>query len=156
MVLPSKYHSKIQYLTIIKNIMERNIINRLNEVMSYYCISATALAKKSGIDASNLNKMLNGTQNITQQTLKKIADANNVSLDWLQTGKGEMINNTQTVGEITNSKVAGVNVHGNDIHINPDAYETLLKIVETYQGITKQFQNHIDRLITLLEKKYGE
>ena len=124
--------------------------------MSYYCISATALAKKSGIDASNLNKMLNGTQNITQQTLKKIADANNVSLDWLQTGKGEMINNTQTIGEITNSKVAGVNVHGNDIHINPDAYETLLKIVETYQGITKQFQNHIDRLITLLEKKYGE
>lgn len=133
-----------------------NIIKRLYEVMTYYCISATALAKKSGIDASNFSKMLNGTQKITPQTLKKIADANNVSQDWLSTGKGEMINNMQTVGDITNSKVSGVNVHGNDIQINPDAFDALLKVVETYQEITKQFQNHIDRLITLFEKKYGE
>lgn len=60
---------------------------------------------------------------------------------------------TQSVGNISNSSVAGVNVSGSDIHINPNAYDTLLKIVEAQQKSTERFQDEIDRLLTMLEKQ---
>ena len=71
--------------------------------------------------------------------------------DWLLTGVGEMLKNNQSVGNICNSNVSGVNVSGKEIHINPDAYNTLLKIVESNQKTTEKFQEQIDRLITIIE-----
>ena len=69
------------------------------------------------------------------------------------TGEGEMLKTSQSVGDISNSSVSGVNVNGNGIQINPNAYDTLLKIVETNQKATEKFQEQIDRLITIIEKK---
>lgn len=51
--------------------------------------------------------MLKGTQTITKQTLKKIADANHITLDWLLTGEGDMLK-----GGKSNDTVA---ISGNDI-----------------------------------------
>ncbi len=64
-----------------------------------------------------------------------------------------MLKTSQSVGDISNSSVSGVNVNGNGIQINPNAYDTLLKIVETNQKATEKFQEQIDRLITIIEKK---
>lgn len=78
----------------------------------------------------------------------------NVSAEWLITGKGEMLKQSQSVGDISNSNVSGVNVSGQEIHIsNADAYSTLLKIVENNQKAVEVFQSQIDRLITILERK---
>lgn len=60
----------------------------------------------------------------------------------------------QQVGDISNSNVSGVNVSGTEIHINPNAYDTLLQIVERNQKVTEKFQEQIDRLISIIEKKY--
>ena len=79
---------------------------------------------------------------------------NNIfSINWLLEGKGDMMNN-QGVGDISNSNVSGVNVNGKEIHISSvEAFNTLLKIVETNQRNTEKFQEQIDRLLTLLEKR---
>lgn len=73
--------------------------------------------------------------------------------EWLINGEGEMLKQTQNIGNVSNSQLTGVNIKGQDIHINPDAYNTLLKIVENNQKSTEKFQEQIDRLITLLEKR---
>lgn len=112
-------------------------INRINKVIDYYCISLSEFARKSGIDVSNLNKMLKGQQTITKQTLKKIADANNVSFDWLSRGDGSMLNVTQneTKNDTLPVKsysvgvpyynvdfIGGFDVIINDQTINPEYY----------------------------------
>lgn len=76
--------------------------------------------------------------------------------DWLLFGEGEMLkSNSQAVGDVSNSTLTGVNINGNGININPDAYNSLLRIVEEYQSSIKKFQEQTDRLIALLEAKYG-
>lgn len=83
-----------------------------------------------------------------QQILQSNPDLN---VYWLLLGAGEMLKTNQSVGDINGSSVSGVNVNGNDIHINPDAYDTLLKIVHSNQKTTEKFQEQIDRLITVIE-----
>lgn len=75
--------------------------------------------------------------------------------DWLLHGEGEMLHPLQKVGDISNSNVSGVNVSGTDIHINPDAYSTLLEIVKANQKTTEKFQEQIDRMLSIIEMKYG-
>jgi hypothetical protein len=102
------------------------------------------------------NGSVNNTDFKKLESLKKILTAfPELNQDWLLFGEGEMLNTSQNVGDINNSNVSGVNVHGNDIQINPNAYDTLLQIVQTFQHSTTKSQEQIDRLITLLEKKYG-
>jgi len=72
--------------------------------------------------------------------------------DWLLHGDGAMLRPTQSIGDISNSNVSGVNVSGTDIHINPDAYSTLLEIVKVNQKTTEKFQEQIDRMLTIIEK----
>ncbi len=76
--------------------------------------------------------------------------------DWLLYEEGDMLKPNQSIGDITNSHVYGVNVNGGELHMNPEAYETLLKIVEANHTTTTKFQEQIDRLISILEVKYGK
>lgn len=102
------------------------------------------------------NGSVNNTDFTKLDSLKKVLTAfPELNKNWLLFGEGEMLNTSQNVGDINNSNVSGVNVHGNDIQINPNAYDTLLQIVQTFQHSTTKSQEQIDRLITLLEKKYG-
>src|SRR5574344_1351399 len=41
--------------------------------MDFDCSTPASFAKMAGVDASNFAKMLDGKQNITKQTLKKLA-----------------------------------------------------------------------------------
>ena len=95
-----------------------DIIERLNKVIDKLCVTASELAKRSDIDPSNFNKMLKGTQTITKQTLKKIADANHITLDWLLTGEGEMLNET--------TDIAGQNMPNGNAEQAISEYETYL------------------------------
>lgn len=104
----------------------------------------------------NISAALKGSERVlTDKFLRRFNTAfNNIFSDnWLIAGEGEMLQPAQNIGNISNSSLTGVNVNGKDIHINPDAYNTLLKIVENNQKSTEKFQEQIDRLITLLEKK---
>lgn len=94
--------------------MSSGYIERINKVIDHYCISPSELAKRSGIDVSNFNKMLKGQQKITKQTLKKIADANNISFNWLYADEGNMLNSEQSPSlSPINDTVIGNNDGGN-------------------------------------------
>lgn len=96
---------------------------------------------RKGFGSDKLNNVLNSFPDLNR--------------DWLLYGEGEMIKPIQSVGDISNSNVVGVNVSGKDVHVNPDAYNTLLKIVEVNQKTTLKFQEQIDRLLSIIESKYG-
>lgn len=93
------------------------------------------------------------SDNTRHSTIDRISIAfPELNTNWLLTGEGEMTKPIQQVGDISNSNVSGVNVNGTEIHINPNAYDTLLQIVERNQKMTEKFQEQIDRLIAIIEK----
>ncbi len=111
-----------------------------------------------GVKKENISRAFNGNESyLTVSFLERFNNAFDgiFNTDWLLRGEGEMLKNTQSVGDISNSNVSGINVNGKEIHISSlEAYNTLLKIVEANQKATEKFQEQIDRLITIIEKKY--
>lgn len=132
--------------------METTVKERLIEYLKYRNIGQNKFEKMAGISNGYIS---NTKGSIGTSVLTRIIDAcPDLNKNWLLSGEGEMLKATQSVGDITNSNVSGVNVNGKEIHINPDAYQTLLKIVESNQKTTEKFQEQIDRLISVIEKKY--
>lgn len=119
------------------------------------------LADKMGVGKDRISKALKGYKGyLTESFILKFNNAfNNIfNTDWLMEEKGEMMRNNQSVGDISNSSVHGVNVSGKDIHLecpfDKGGFELLVSMIQKNQENIDRFQNQIDRLITLLEKKY--
>lgn len=68
---------------------------------------------------------------------------------WLMSGEGDMLRPAieQKIGDVKDSELHEVNVIKGD----PNAYNTLLRIVETNQKTIEKFQEQIDRLLNLIE-----
>ncbi|WP_282747417.1 helix-turn-helix domain-containing protein [Paraprevotella xylaniphila] len=152
--------------------MKGDVIDRLNRVIEYMCITPAELAKKSDVDPSNFNKMLKGQLNITPKTIKKIVNATGVSNDWLSNGDGEMLspqsNNVTINGNENQNNIGGqmVNISlpekGSQKIIKPDGtveVHSMDKNIENSNNtdkfieLLKKKDEQIDRLITLLENK---
>ena len=69
----------------------KTITERIEALIELECVSTNAFARKVGVDAGNLGKMLAGKQNITDSTLRKIVDATGSSFEWLKYGEGDML-----------------------------------------------------------------
>lgn len=124
---------------------------RIIQFIDYKGLSVQRFEQMTGLSNAAVSKMGDNTR---RTTIDKISNSfPDLNTNWLLTGEGEMIKPMQSVGDISNSNVSGVNVNGQEIHINPNAYDTLLKIVEVNQKTTEKFQEQIDRLITIIEKK---
>ena len=65
------------------------IRERLRHLSENKACSTREIAKKAGIEPSNMLKMLKGQQTITAKTLKKISAAYGISEEWLRTGNGK-------------------------------------------------------------------
>lgn len=118
------------------------------------------LADSMGMKKESISRAFSGNESyLTDKFLYKFNQAfgNLFNIDWLLYEEGDMITHPiQSVGDISHSTVSGVNVNGKDIHIiSPEAYQTLLKIIDSNQKTTEKFQEQIDRLITIIEYKYG-
>lgn len=85
-------------------------INRLKEVLGEIGITRNSFATSCGVSPSNLKKMLDGEQTITDRTLHKITDTfPKINIEWLKTGKGQMLidpnlNTASNVQQINASK----------------------------------------------------
>lgn len=129
-----------------------DIKDRFLEFITYKGLSKRKFQESIGVSNSYIQNISNGISAEVLHRIKEIYPE--LSTDWLITGKGDMLKPIQTVGDISNSTVSGVNVSGTEIHISSiDAYNTLLKIVETNQKATEKFQEQIDRLISIIENK---
>ncbi|EGG56559.1 hypothetical protein HMPREF9442_00561 [Paraprevotella xylaniphila YIT 11841] len=152
--------------------MKGDVIDRLNRVIEYMCITPAELAKKSDVDPSNFNKMLKGQLNITPKTIKKIVNATGVSNDWLSNGDGEMLspqsNNVTINGNENQNNIGEQNIKislpetGTQKIIKPDGTVEVHSMgknidnsnnTDKFIELLKKKDEQIDRLITLLEKK---
>lgn len=125
---------------------------RIREFIHYKSLTPKQFEQITGLSNGAFAKLSDNTR---QNTINRISIAfPELNTNWLLTGEGEMTKPIQQVGDISNSNVSGVNVSGTDIHINPNAYDTLLQIVEKNQKTTEKFQEQIDRLISIIEKNY--
>lgn len=68
----------------------KDLIGRLKSVIKELNLTTNSLAIQANISPSNMRKMLNGEQTITDRTLMKICDTYNIDFDWLKHGEGEM------------------------------------------------------------------
>lgn len=88
---------------------QTEISQRLFEYITNDVVTTPSqFAVKAGIDASGFHKMLKGQQKITKGTLKKISDAYGLSLDWLLTGEGEMLQSSTPVASPTTKAGEGI------------------------------------------------
>lgn len=70
--------------------MENNVIERINSLINARGCSQASFARQCNIGVSNLSKMMNGKETITERTLLRIAETFSINLDWLRKGIGEM------------------------------------------------------------------
>lgn len=127
----------------------------LNIINTLFNGNVSAFCRATNIPQPTLKDIVSGRMNKpSYSVLEKILDANglNISAEWLLRGSGDMINNKQIVGNISNSQVTGVNVHGNGININDGNVNTLLNIVKKSQEQIDVYQRHIDKLLIIIEK----
>lgn len=96
-------------------------INNIKAILREQNLSQSDLADKCGMATGTINRIIRGKQKLTQNTLKVIADALNVSLD-------ELSENVSTL----NNGVNGYLQFGNEItHIT--SYRSLLKWIKKYE-----------------------
>lgn len=119
------------------------ITERIETLIELERVSTNAFARKVGIDPGNLGKMLAGKQNVTDSTLRKIADAVGCSFEWLKYGEGEMF------PDGGKPSVAAINSHNENTNINDsDTINRLLALLEEKDaqiarllGIIENMQN---------------
>jgi len=134
---------------VVNSGTDADIKERVLAYIRHRGITIKKFEESCGLSSGYISSMRHGFgRNKLSNVLSTYPDLNR---EWLLYGEGEMLR-TQSVGDIVGSNVAGVNVSGTDIQINPNAYDTLLEIVRTSQKSTEKFQEQIDRLLNLLEK----
>lgn len=128
-----------------------NIKDRIFQIIDFKKITVNALEKQMGVS----NSYFKNTKNISAENCAKLLDLfPDISADWLLLGKDEMIKNNQTVGDISNSSVTGVNINGREIHLpNSENVQAILEMVNTYQRITEKQLSQTDQLIAIIKSK---
>jgi hypothetical protein len=116
---------------------------RLIEFLAYKDLGQNKFEEMCGIANGTVSNMRN---NMTVKTLLKISAAfPDLNIDWLLAGKGTMLNNTQHMEGANKSVAIGRDATGNEIHI-------ICQNVDEFIKITEKHQEHIDRLLSIIEK----
>ena len=121
----------------------KTITERIEALIELECVSTNAFARKVGVDAGNLGKMLAGKQNITDSTLRKIVDATGSSFEWLKYGEGEMF--------INDSKPKTTTINSNNENSNINDSDTINRLLALLEEKDKQI-NQLLQIISNLSK----
>lgn len=73
---------------------ENNFSERLKEIRTHFKLTQGALAEKTGIKQSLISAIENNKRNISPGILMAMNKAFNINMDWLNSGKGEMLDGT--------------------------------------------------------------
>lgn len=128
------------------------IAKRLSEYIEYDAITTPSqFASKAGIDASGFHKMLKGQLKITLTTLKKIATAYGLNMQWLLTGEGEMISKPGTAVNYTQSNSGGNNqqVNNSQISLYPDDAAHIRELEKEIENLRAQLAHKDDVIAEL-------
>jgi transcriptional regulator with XRE-family HTH domain len=94
-------------MCIVTMINSEDFVKRLEVLLDYYSISASAFADKIGVQRSSLSHLLSGRNKPSLDFILKIIEAfPEVDLHWLISGKGDFADNKQPQDESTHIFVA--------------------------------------------------
>lgn len=145
--------------------------NRLHKSLQYLGVAYSALAVKSGLNPSNLKKMLDGDQTITDKTLHRVANAYpQINLEWLKTGEGDMINPVASISQMGNGSVLQNGQAGHDLNQTNNSEKILMEFISGLKSQTtlteksmaqtdkalaeiSEQRKLLERLITIIENK---
>lgn len=83
--------------------------DRLKEVLKYYGVTQTFFSQKIGVSEGAIRKILTQNTTIRSDTLEKISqNFTDIDLDWLITGRGEMLRSSLPVAQHTTEPGAGI------------------------------------------------
>ena len=119
--------------------------DRIEALIELECLSTNAFARKIGVDAGNLGKMLAGKQNITDSTLRKIVDALGCTFEWLKFGEGEMF-----ADGVKSNTSTTINSHNENSNINDS--DTINRLLALLEEKDKQI-NQLLQIISNLSKQ---
>lgn len=89
--------------------MEKDVIQRIKEIISVYNINENILSKKIGIAQSTLNGYFNNNRKLSFTTISSILNEfEDISAEWLLRGKGNMYNTENSVPDIKTGDMQSV------------------------------------------------
>ncbi|MDR3188722.1 MAG: helix-turn-helix domain-containing protein [Prevotellaceae bacterium] len=113
--------------------------------------NATQFAKSIGISNSLMTEILKKRSNIGLSPIQKIVQLYGANAEWLLTGKGEMIKNTQAAENTNSAGAAGSKVYGNGVS-EVSVIAGLMKSLEKKDEQLDRKDEQIDRLLGIIEK----
>ncbi|MEG2164354.1 MAG: hypothetical protein RRY55_07770 [Bacteroidales bacterium] len=139
--------------------MEDDVRQRINYVLHVKGYTQNSLSKGDLSIQARLSRQINRGSAITYQTISLILSSfEDISPEWLLTGKGEMLRAEQHIGDIKNSTIVGgtVSGSGNMISNNASESESYKKEVEHLKIIINEKDKQLaekERIINLLMKQ---
>jgi transcriptional regulator with XRE-family HTH domain len=89
--------------------MEKDVIQRIKEIISVYNINENILSKKIGIAQSTLNGYFNNNRKLSFTTISSILNEfEDISAEWLLRGKGNMYNTENSIPDIKTGDMQSV------------------------------------------------
>lgn len=136
MMKSRRKYSKVLRITTKISQFFTNMKKRLKQLIDYYGISTNLFSQKIGVSEGTIRKILTQNTTIRSDTLEKISqNFTDISMDWLITGRGEMLlNNPQNGGD-------GANIGDN-----------ISRLITILQDTLVEKDKQIDRLLSIIEQ----
>ena len=130
-------YSKVLRITTKISQFFTNMKERLKQLIDYYGISTNLFSQKIGVSEGTIRKILTQNTTIRSDTLEKISqNFTDISMDWLITGRGEMLlNNPQHWGDSANN------------------CDNISRLITILQDTLVEKDKQIDRLLSIIEQK---
>jgi len=121
---------------------------RVQKVIDYLGLNKSSFSAEIKISSVTIGRIINENRTPHSSTIDKIVNRfPQINKEWLTTGKGEMLNNNQTIENASGTGIVGNNVQGGGINDNG--------IIEGLLTTIKKRDEHVDRLLSIIENLNG-
>lgn len=124
---------------------EKEFLERLKGFFKEKGLTQEQIASMLGVTQPYVNSLFTGKREFGKQQAKKFEELFGISEAWLLTRNGEMV-----IDSVIQNNQNGNNIHGHTV--NYQGENSTEKLIAMLQKKDEQ----IDRLLTLLERKYGK
>lgn len=124
---------------------EKEFLEQLKGFFKEKGLTQEQIASMLGVTQPYVNSLFTGKREFGKQQAKKFEELFGISEAWLLTRNGEMV-----IDSVIQNNQNGNNIHGHTV--NYQGENSTEKLIAMLQKKDEQ----IDRLLTLLERKYGK
>lgn len=110
---------------------------RLKQLRKALGLSQEELGKRVGVTGPGISKLESGDRNITEQMLKSICREFGASEEWLRTGVGEMLTQTNENAAASLSEKYNLGLYGE-------------QLLATYLGLSDAYKRSVERFVVQL------